>query len=100
MTKKIGHIHPRSESRANIIKYTLDLWSYLDVAQGTLDMIDPTIGEAFDAMTCENVDDELNPRKSENMKVDMKVKWVQQRGFRFEEVCRKATQTKARVFVQ
>jgi len=98
MTKKIGKIDPRSESRANIIKHTIELWSYLDAAHGTLEIIHPTIGAAFDGKTCENADDELQSRRIENMKV----KWVLRRGFRFKESStdRKSMPTKALVIVK
>jgi hypothetical protein len=97
MTKKIGKIDPRSESRASIIKHTIELWSYLDAAHGTLEIIQPTIGAAFDGRTCENADDELQSRRIQNMQV----KWVLRRGFRFEEIGTdgKAMPTKALIVV-
>ena len=81
LTKKIGKIDPRSESRADIIRHTIELWSYLDAAHGKLDIISPTIGGAFDGKACVNVDDELQSRRIENMKI----KWVSRRGFTFRE---------------
>ena len=97
MTKKIGKTNPRSESRASVIKHTIDLWSYLDAAHGTVKIIDSPIAAMFDVKEHEKVDDELQCRRIENMKV----KWVLTRGFRFEETFTdgKAKLTKALVIV-
>ncbi|KUJ18611.1 uncharacterized protein LY89DRAFT_717194 [Mollisia scopiformis] len=82
MTKNSWRIDPRSESRANIIKHTIELWSYLDAAHGTLEIIHPSIGAAFDGRTCESTDEEHQSRSvGEKM-----IKWVLRRGFRFEEL--------------
>jgi hypothetical protein len=98
MTKKIGKIDPRSESRANIIKDAIELWSYLDAAHGKLEIIHPTIGAAFDGKTCEKTDDELKSHRIENTKV----KWVLRPGFRFEESSKdgKSMPTKALVVIK
>jgi hypothetical protein len=98
MTRKIGKINSRSESRANIIKHAIELWSYLDAAHGELEIIHPTIGAAFDGKTCEKTDDELQSRRFENMKV----KWVLRPGFKFEESStdRNAMPTKALVVIK
>lgn len=97
LTNKIGKLDLWSPSRANIIKYTIELWSYLVAANGRLDIIQPTIGGGFDGRECENVEGELQSGGMENRKV----KWVMRRGFRFSEggIDGKNLPTKALVIV-
>ncbi|PMD33386.1 hypothetical protein L207DRAFT_639509 [Hyaloscypha variabilis F] len=95
LTKKIGRISARSESRARIIRATVELWSYLDAAQGGLILIEPTIGGAFDGMKCEVPDGDSQADRNQNMKV----KWVLRRGFTFQEKSTDGKSMSARALV-
>ena len=101
LTRRIGKIDPRSESRAAIIKHAVELWSYLDAANGTLEIIQPFIGGPFNKRSCENVDEKVDAESQSRGNENMEVKWAMRRGFRFRERCTagNAMLTKALVVV-
>lgn len=81
LTRKLGRVESRSHARASILKHTIELWSYLDAAHGTMGMITPLVGSSFDRKI--SVDgDELPSQRTGSSKV----KWLLRRGFIFRQM--------------
>lgn len=78
--RKLGRINFHAESRANIVKLAIKLWSYIDAAQGKLHLITPSLGSDFDRRT-NMLPDYGSTREHESGEV----KWVMRRGFTLHE---------------
>ena len=73
-----------SPSRADIIEYTLKLWSYLQSLGGMVEIIHPAIGSSFDPRLHEVYEEEFMQERP-NEHLEKKILWILRRGLQCKE---------------
>lgn len=84
LTNNFEKISRWSHHGANIIEYTLKLWSYLQSLRGKFVVIHPTIGSFFNSQLHEAYD-QKGTQQYPDKRVKKKIVWILRRGFQHIE---------------